>query len=88
MPLNRKREFVIEVEGKKGWPHLTMTALDEAGELGSKITIDNTYLVDAGICLFHNIYRLSHRIGRPLRYDATRLNCYVVASYLTTGQVE
>ena len=80
--------FIVELQKAEGAPRTIVNkAYDVLGDFNRAVFVDNTYLVGKSIDLKDMLYRLSRIVNAPVAYDATRLNCDVVATYLASGRV-
>ena len=81
--------YVVELEKSDGAPRMVLNrAADSLRDLSRSVSVDNTYLLERGICLKDLLYRLSRIVYAPIEYDATRLNCNVLSTYLATGNIQ
>ena len=81
--------YILELEKYEGSPRMVVNkASDSIGESTRGVFIDNSYLKEEGISVRDVLFRLAHVINEPVAYDATRMNCDCLSTFIATGQVQ
>ena len=76
--------IVVELQKKDGRPRVVISPAEDCLKdvANSTVVINNLHLAEGGVFLKDVLYRLSWLLGAAVRYDATRCNCDVVATFL------